>query len=68
MCRQNHGVAVDYFAAGVMAFECMYGRVRKFKINHRRDHMLVNQERRLGIISYPSKYKSREMKSQEVGL
>jgi serine/threonine protein kinase len=27
MCRQNHGVAVDYFAAGVMAFECMYGRV-----------------------------------------
>ena len=27
MCRQNHGVAVDYFAAGVMAYECMYGRV-----------------------------------------
>ena len=27
MCRQNHGVAVDYFAPGVMAFECMYGRV-----------------------------------------
>jgi hypothetical protein len=30
MCRQNHGVAVDYFAAGVMAFECMYGRVRLY--------------------------------------
>lgn len=28
MCRQNHGVAVDYFAAGVMAYECMFGRVR----------------------------------------
>ena len=27
MCRQNHGIAVDYFAVGVMAFECMYGRV-----------------------------------------
>lgn len=27
MCRQNHGVSVDYFAAGVMAFECMFGRV-----------------------------------------
>ena len=27
MCRQNHGVAVDYFAAGVMAYECMFGRV-----------------------------------------
>lgn len=30
MCRQNHGIAVDYFAVGVMAFECMFGRVRKF--------------------------------------
>lgn len=27
MCRQNHGIAVDYFAVGVMAFECMFGRV-----------------------------------------
>ena len=27
MCRQNHGVAVDYFAVGVIAFECMFGRV-----------------------------------------
>lgn len=27
MCRQNHGVSVDYFAVGVMAFECMFGRV-----------------------------------------
>ena len=27
MCRQNHGVAVDYFALGVMAYEFMMGRV-----------------------------------------
>ena len=27
MCRQNHGVSVDYFAVGVMAYECMFGRV-----------------------------------------
>lgn len=27
MCRQNHGVAVDYFAVGVIAFEFMFGRV-----------------------------------------
>ena len=27
MCRQNHGIVVDYFAVGVMAFECMFGRV-----------------------------------------
>jgi len=26
MCRQNHGVAVDYFAVGVIAFECMFGK------------------------------------------
>ncbi len=27
MCRQNHGVAVDYFAVGIITFECMYGKV-----------------------------------------
>lgn len=27
MCRQNHGVAVDYFAVGVIGYECMMGRV-----------------------------------------
>jgi hypothetical protein len=30
MCRQNHNIQVDYFAVGVMAFECMFGRVRRF--------------------------------------
>ena len=25
MCRQNHGVAADYFAVGVIAYECMLG-------------------------------------------
>jgi len=25
MCRQNHGVAVDYFALGVIVFECIFG-------------------------------------------
>lgn len=32
MCRQNHGVSVDYFAVGVMAFECMFGRVRSLLV------------------------------------
>ena len=27
MCRQNHTTSVDYFAVGVMAYECMFGRV-----------------------------------------
>jgi serine/threonine protein kinase len=26
MCRQNHGVAVDYFALGVLLFEFMTGK------------------------------------------
>ena len=27
MCRQVHGVASDYFAVGVIAYECMIGKV-----------------------------------------
>jgi len=26
MCRQNHGVAVDYFALGVLIYEFMNGK------------------------------------------
>lgn len=25
MCKQNHGVAVDFYAVGVIAYECMLG-------------------------------------------
>ena len=28
LCKQNHGVAVDYFALGVIAYEFMMGQVR----------------------------------------
>ena len=45
MCRQNHGVAVDYFATGVIAFECIYGR-RPYVGKTRkeiRDHILAKQ-------------------------
>ena len=27
MCRLNHGIAVDYYALGVIAYEFMFGRV-----------------------------------------
>lgn len=27
MCHQNHGIAVDYFALGVITYEFMLGRV-----------------------------------------
>ena len=26
MCKNNHGIAADYFAVGVIAWECMLGR------------------------------------------
>lgn len=26
MCKQNHGVSVDYYALGIIAYECMMGR------------------------------------------
>ena len=26
MCRTNHGIGVDYFALGVIAYECMLGK------------------------------------------
>jgi serine/threonine protein kinase len=45
MCRQNHGVAVDYFAVGVIGFECMFGK-RPYVGKSRkeiRDHILSKQ-------------------------
>lgn len=45
MCRQNHGVAVDYFAMGVMAYEFMMGR-RPYQGRSRkeiRDQILAKQ-------------------------
>lgn len=32
MCRQNHGVASDYFAVGVIAYECMMGKVQERRV------------------------------------
>jgi len=26
MCKQNHGVSVDYYAVGIIAYECMFGQ------------------------------------------
>ncbi len=45
MCRQNHGVAVDYFAVGVIGYECMFGRRPYVGKNRKeiRDHILSKQ-------------------------
>lgn len=45
MCRQNHGIAVDYFAMGVISYECMFGK-RPFQGKDRRairDDILLKQ-------------------------
>ena len=45
MCKQNHGIGVDYYAVGVIAFECMFGRViikgKTNKINVVRDLIMA---------------------------
>jgi protein kinase A len=34
MCAQNHTIAVDYFALGVIGYEFMLGRVNKIFVNN----------------------------------
>ena len=36
MCKQNHGVSVDYYAVGIIAYECMLGR-RPYNGKDRKD-------------------------------
>ena len=45
MCRLNHGVAVDYYALGVIAYECMMGRRPYLGRSRReiRDQILLKQ-------------------------
>jgi len=45
MCRQNHGVAVDYYALGVIAYECMIGKRPYLGKNRKeiRDQILAKQ-------------------------
>ena len=45
MCRCNHGVAVDYFALGIIVFECIFG-FRPYMGSNRqeiRDKILAKQ-------------------------
>jgi serine/threonine protein kinase len=45
MWRQNHGIGVDYFAVGVIAYECMFGKRPYVGRSRRdiRDHILSTQ-------------------------
>lgn len=45
ICRQNHSYPVDFFAIGVIAYECMFG-ARPYNGGSRqeiRDHILAEQ-------------------------
>lgn len=45
MCRCNHGIAIDYYALGVIVYECMFG-VRPYVGQTRqeiRDKILAKQ-------------------------
>mgnify|MGYP002787529166 CR=1 FL=1 len=45
MCRCSHGVAIDYYALGVIIYECMFG-VRPYIGQNRqqiRDKILAKQ-------------------------
>ena len=55
MCRQNHGVAVDYFALGIIAYECMMGRVRLSLLIFR-GRTWAKHVRRYGITYCPNRY------------
>lgn len=35
MCRQNHGVAADYYAVGVIVYECMVDFILYYQIGKR---------------------------------
>ena len=77
MCRQNHTTTVDFFAVGVMAYECMFGRVSQLqplpltsltsKLNLCSDRTLASHARRSATTSSPSKYRSSARTSREVG-
>ncbi len=40
MCRQNHGIAIDYYAVGVLAYEFM--KVRRPFVGRTRKEIRVN--------------------------
>ena len=66
MCAQNHTIAVDYFALGVMTYEFMIGKEKI--IFYYRDPILENQERKLRNKLCRNKCKLKKMKSLRDGV
>ena len=49
MCRQNHTTSVDFFAVGVMAFECMFGRVSRYFVSSLRRQRRLYVQNWIGL-------------------
>jgi hypothetical protein len=56
-------VAVDYFAVGVIAFECMMGKVIYLSFLYFRGHILGRRGRILEIILFLNRFKSKGLTS-----
>ena len=57
MCHQNHGIAVDYFALGVITYEFMIGRVVFGILYFIRDPIKVDLVRKSGTKSWLNRFK-----------
>ena len=70
MCRQNHTTSVDYFAVGVMAYECMFGKVtiHHFLMLFYRGHISANHEKKSETTFFQNRSRSNAKTSQEDGL
>lgn len=74
MCRQNHGFAVDYYALGVIAYECMLGRVAyephvpaHLNDSNPRDHTVGEIDGKSATKSLRNRFRSSPMRSQMAG-
>ena len=67
MCRQNHGVAVDYFAMGVIAYECMMGKVKNSLFIEFSALTLASRGKRSETTFSQSRFRLREQRSRQAG-
>ena len=61
-------MAVDYFAVGVIGYECMFGKVSGFKFECASDLTLDVTEKRSETIFCPSRFKLDGMTSPQNGV
>lgn len=77
MCKQNHGVSVDYYAVGIIAYECMLGKVSSFLILRKkskiylrlnRDHTTGGEGKKSKKIFWRNKFKFKFLTYRMIGV